>query len=61
MTTLDEQQQLMMMRGMIVSLPEEQQVQIKQVAAQLRDIIGANKEIGLIALSLVGAELSVQS
>jgi hypothetical protein len=60
MSTIEEQQQLMLMRGMIVSLPEEQQGQIKEVAARLREIIADNKEIGLIALSVVGAELSVQ-
>lgn len=56
----DEQQNLLLMRGTIVSLPEDQQAQIQQLANQIRAIINSNKDMGTIALALVGLELQVQ-
>lgn len=56
-----EQQQLLMLRGTIVSLPQEQQLQINDLAMRIRDIVNGNPEVGTIALALVGAELSVES
>jgi hypothetical protein len=56
-----EQQQLFMMRGVIASMSEDDQRKITETAKLLRDIVGNNKEVGTIALALVGAELSVQS
>ena len=55
-----EEQQLVMLRGTIAGLPDEQQIQIKSLASLMREMVSQNKEIGIIALSLVAAELSVR-
>lgn len=57
----DEQHQLLLMRGTIASLPVDQQLQIMETATQLREIVTKHKEVGTIALALVGAELAAQS
>lgn len=55
-----EEQQLVMLRGTIASLPDEQQIQIKALACLMREMVSQNKENGVIALALVGAEHAVQ-
>ena len=61
MATIEEHQQLLMLRGVISSLPNEQQLQVTTLAAQLRQLVESDREIGTIALALVGAEMAVKS
>ena len=55
-----EEQQLIMLRGTIAGLPDEQQIKIKALACLIREMVSQDKEIGTVALALVAAELSVQ-
>lgn len=50
---------LSLIRGEIVSMPEDDQAKIKAAAAQLRTVLEAAGAHGLFALALVGAEAQV--
>lgn len=52
----NERAQLLMLRGAIAELPEDQQMKIKEIVAQLREVISQNKDMAILALALVGAE-----
>ena len=50
---------LKLIRGEIAGLPPDDQVQVHTAAQQLRDVIKAAGDHGVMALALVGAELQV--
>ena len=56
----DEEQTLLLIRGQIASLPEDDQIQVKCIASTLRNILGQDTRAP-IAFALVGAELAAQS
>jgi len=47
-------------RGLITTLPEDDQVTVKRLAESIRRIASDNGQLGLIALGLVGAEKANQ-
>lgn len=56
----DEEQTLLLIRGQIASLPEDDQIQVKAIAMTLRNILKQD-ERAPIAFALVGAEMAAQS
>jgi len=52
----EEEETVFMIKGIIASLPAEQQRRIGDIAGQIRSLVDNNKDNGLMALSLVGAE-----
>lgn len=56
----NEEQTLLMIRGTIASLPEEEQIQIKVIATSLRNILKQDNWAPM-AFALVGAELAAES
>jgi hypothetical protein len=55
----DEEQTLLLVRGQIAGLPEDDQIQIKCIATTLRNILAQDPRAP-IAFALVGAELAAQ-
>lgn len=52
---------LMMLKGTIADLPQEDQDEIKDRAEKLRTILGEdNKEHGQLAMTLIGLEMAVE-
>jgi len=56
----DEEQTLLMIRGTIASLPEEEQIRVKAIAETFRNALKAGGGYASIALALVGAEQAAQ-
>lgn len=57
--TNEEAQTLLVVRGAIAGLPEDDQIQIKCIATTLRNILKQD-ERAMMAFALVGAELAAQ-
>lgn len=55
-----DQAMLLMVRGVVASLPQEDQDKVKAAADQLRDVINQNGDAGVMALSLVAAEKAIE-
>ncbi len=56
----EDQQTLLIIRGQIAGLSEANQKDIKEAAAQLREIVKRYNDFGLLAFALVGAELQIE-
>lgn len=56
----EAQQRLLMVQGVIFGLPEDDRKQVEAAAVELRTLIAARKEHGVMALALVGAELDAK-
>lgn len=56
----EEEQTLLVIRGTIASLPEDDQIQVKVIASTLRNILKADPRAPM-AFALVGAELAAES
>lgn len=52
---------LKLIRGEIAGLPQDDQAKVQAAAQQLRDVIQAAGDHGVMALALVGAELQVMA
>lgn len=50
--------QLVLIRGMIASLSDEEQVHIKACATRLREVLKDYEDVGGYALALLGAEMA---
>lgn len=57
----EDQQTLLLIRGTIAGMTEEQQRQVSEYAARLRQIANAKNAVGLVAYALVGAELQLEA
>ena len=55
----DEEQTLLMIRGTIAGLPEDDQIQVKVIAQTLRNILKQDARAPM-AFALVGAEMAAQ-
>lgn len=53
----DEEQTLLLIRGQIASLPEDDQIQVKCIATTLRNILSQDPRAP-VAFALVGAEMA---
>ena len=51
---------MLLLKGALSDMPEEDKQKVQDIAQTLRGIIKANGDHGAFALSLVGAELSVE-
>lgn len=52
-----EQQTILMFKGLIASLPQEQQVMVREAEKKLRDVLVQYPDgEGLLAFGLIGAE-----
>lgn len=47
---------LLAIRGLVASLPDEQQASVHRCAESIREAVAAGGEVGTIALALVGIE-----
>jgi hypothetical protein len=56
-----EQQQLLLIRGAIASLPEADRQGVELAAVKLREVVALHNDHGQLALALVGAELDAQA
>jgi hypothetical protein len=56
----DEEQTLLLIRGTIAGMPEDDQIQVKCIATTLRNILEQDPRSAL-AFALVGAEMAAQS
>lgn len=56
----EEQQTLLLIKGAISDLPEEQKVKVQRCAAELRKVIADGGQEGVMAFVLVGAEVQAQ-
>ena len=56
---MDENTQLLLIRGAIASMPEGNQQAIKEAADKIREIAKASNN-GMMALALVGAEIAAE-
>ena len=54
------QQTLLMIQGVIFGLPEADQKLVQAAAVELRTLLAARKEHGLMALGLVAAEIEAK-
>lgn len=52
---------LLLIKGSIADLPADDQARVQQAAQQLRDVVKAAGDHGVMAMALVGAELQVMS
>lgn len=52
---------LLLIKGSIADLPAADQARVQQAAQQLRDVVEAAGDHGVMAMALVGAELQVMS
>lgn len=55
-----EEHQLILMRGLIASLPAGEQAKVTECADKLRSAVADAGEYGLVAIALVGAEHAVK-
>lgn len=58
----NEQQQLLLMRGVIASLPKDKQDEVMTLVDELRKVISeyqTKPELKMIAYALLGAEMSL--
>ena len=60
---MDEQDRLtlLMLNRELAALPDDDQAKVKACAAQLRDVLAAAGDHGMMALALVGAETQVMA
>lgn len=56
----NEEQDLLMIRGFIAGLPDEDCAGVNVAAAKLRDVVALHNDHGQLALALVGAELAAK-
>lgn len=56
----NEQQELLMIRGFIAGLPDEDREGVSAAAAKLREIVALHNDHGQLALALVTAELAAK-
>lgn len=56
----DEEQTLLVIRGTIAGMPEDDQIRVKAIAATLRNALKAGGSHAELALALVGAELAAR-
>lgn len=56
----EDQQTLLLIRGTIAGMTEEQQRQVAEHAAAIRLIANSKNDLGLMAFALVGAELQIE-
>jgi len=56
----NEQQDLLMIRGFIAGLPDEDRAVVSLAAAKLREVVAQHNDHGQLALALVGAELAAK-
>lgn len=52
----DEEQTLLLLRGVVAGMPEDDQIRVKAIAETFRNALKAGGEHAVVALSLVGAE-----
>lgn len=52
---------LLLIKGSIADLPADDQTRVQQAAQQLRDVVKAAGDHGVMAMALVGAERQVMS
>lgn len=57
----EEQQMLLLIRGTIAGMPEDEQIQVKAIAETFRNAIKAGGAHAMLAFALVGAEQQAQS
>lgn len=57
----DEEQTLLVIRGTIAGMPEDDQIRVKSFAETLRNVLKAGGAHAEMAYALVGAELQTQS
>lgn len=60
MSTAEERNTVLMIKGAISELNEEDQKRVYQLAEQLRNIIDSSPTLGHITLALIGAEYVVK-
>jgi hypothetical protein len=56
----DEEQTLLVIRGTIAGMPEEDQIRVKAIAETFRNALKAGGGHAAMALALVGAEQAAQ-
>lgn len=56
----EEQQTLLVIRGHISGLPDEDRVGVNLAAAKLREVVALHNDHGRMALALVGAEFAAE-
>jgi hypothetical protein len=56
----NEQQDLLMIRGFIAGLPDEDRTGVSVAAAKLREVVTQHNDHGQLALALVAAELAAK-
>lgn len=56
----EEQQTLLVIRGHISVLPDEDRVGVNLAAAKLREVVTLHNDHGRMALALVGAEFAAE-
>ena len=56
----NEAQDLLIIRGFIAGLPDEDRAGVNVAAAKLRDVVALHNDHGQLALALVGAELAAK-
>ena len=57
---MNEEQQLLLIRGAIFGLPPEDRRGVEIAAAKLRAVVAMHHDHGELALALVGAELAAK-
>ncbi len=57
----EEEQTLLVIRGTIAGMPEDDQIRVKSIAQTLRNVLEAGGAHAQLALALVGAEQAAQS
>lgn len=58
---MTDEQQLLLVRGTIASLPHEKQAKVREMARRILLIVEEDEDVALLAVSLICAEQSVQS
>lgn len=53
--------QVLMMKGVVSELPDEDRAKMNNCEAELREIINRYGDIGLLAVSFIGAELALRA
>lgn len=57
----DEEQTLLLLRGVVAGMPEDDQIRVKAIAETFRNALKVGGEHAVVALSLVGAEQAAKS
>lgn len=52
---------ILVMRGLVASLPAERQALIRSIADALKQLVKDNGENGIIALTLAGVEIEIET